>query len=1166
MKKILLLLIMIISHRGFGQSGLSLTALTFPGTVGMYDKYEIGFDLSSVFTNPYDPDIVDISVTFTGPSGSKQVNAFWYVAFDPRCTSCPDPTMTACEQHVGASDPGYLNRSAVNKYPWRVRLAPDASGTWTFQINVNIGGTIFTFINPSYQFYVNQSSNKGFVQIDGNRRNYSFRDGSIFYPVGLNGWAPGCNDVYNRLPYNWTMNEIDNLSANGGNFLRIFATSPRFGIEWFNATDVGDGLVNFETRQNRAKDLDDVMDEAKAKGVYIQLCLESYEHFCTSDCEADPDGETWGWDRNPYKSLISSSSPGAFFTDPACIAAYKKKLRYIVARWSYATSLMSYEFFNEVDKIDHFWSGTSAADEITWHNTMINYCKPLDNNNHLYTTSFASIVSGTAGGGFDNLATIDYIQDHFYSADYDMDHKTNYLTNRSNQLFPKKPYIIGECGPGYKTASGVDCWLWAGSPTSSPLYADNIFHNYVWSSILSGGSGTALVWDNDNIFSCLNVGGWGGQAAYFLPVNQFLAGEDLHLNKYKTLSNACVSMAGAKDHIPGGVWPPGTDLTPDASTAFVNSGITTSNDKRLEVFVLQSPDKMLGWVHNKENYWYNLPHQTGAGPCLADIGTGPNPITPLVRETMTIGGVECDGYYKIEYYSVYPQININGTGPVDGGIINSLTGTAFARCGQLTFTLPTLSAITSPSTDYHAPDYGFKITKIEDGWSHIVVDYNPVNNVSSSSLGVNGIGTQVGYRGNDGRLNIEYRSLGGTVWTNYEPADMSTFVPAQVANGGAVNRGRASGHISYHGLDDKLQGYYYDISSGNWLHTWYVSTPWANVGGDIVTNDDGSQITYKGQDNELHVYYWDISSASWQQNVHWANPSESVIGHIAISGGGGLIAYHGQDNRLQIYYWDIASASWVHTWFTDWSSTSQNVTGSIAMSQDGTKIFYGGQDGLLHEYYFDGATASWQHCLVRLTSSATVPVTGNIAVDDAGAQVYYRGGDGQIQVVYNTSGISGAPTFVWDWLLCNSALDNSFECINNGAIASSSGALFYRGTDNELQAYPYNLGCTPNKFKNQQGHKESHSTNSDQKTDAYFADRLSSDLVYPNPFDNFLNVKLGTTDTKVKVVDIYGKIMMEADVSGSEWVIQTSNYLAGIYILQITDKNSSSKFYKIVKQ
>jgi len=78
--------------------------------------------------------------------------------------------------------------------------------------------------------------------------------------------------------------------------------------------------------------------------------------FSTSD---DPN-----WATNPYNSAVSGgilSAPQDLWTNSQAYSLFQRRFRYIVARWGYSTSLMSWELWNEVDLSDAFDDNGAAA-------------------------------------------------------------------------------------------------------------------------------------------------------------------------------------------------------------------------------------------------------------------------------------------------------------------------------------------------------------------------------------------------------------------------------------------------------------------------------------------------------------------------------------------------------------------------------------------------------------------------------------------------------------------------------------------------------------------------------------------------------------------------------------------------------------------------------------
>lgn len=78
MKKYLfVILFATITAKGFGQ--IVPSSFSYPNSVGLFGLCEISFRLPSTYSNPYDPDTINVYAVFTGPDNSSYtINAFYY--------------------------------------------------------------------------------------------------------------------------------------------------------------------------------------------------------------------------------------------------------------------------------------------------------------------------------------------------------------------------------------------------------------------------------------------------------------------------------------------------------------------------------------------------------------------------------------------------------------------------------------------------------------------------------------------------------------------------------------------------------------------------------------------------------------------------------------------------------------------------------------------------------------------------------------------------------------------------------------------------------------------------------------------------------------------------------------------------------------------------------
>ena len=141
-----------------------------------------------------------------------------------------------------------------------------------------------------------------------------------------------------------------------------------------------DSCRDFSAAEPRLSRLDRLIEAARAKGVYIILTLLNHGQFSRT---VNPT-----WDKNPYNYL---PAPADFFTDSGARRAYFNELRYIVARYGYASNLFAWELFNEIDHVEDY---AAREQQITaWLENASAYLKFVDNYRHpddSYYTEYGS--------------------------------------------------------------------------------------------------------------------------------------------------------------------------------------------------------------------------------------------------------------------------------------------------------------------------------------------------------------------------------------------------------------------------------------------------------------------------------------------------------------------------------------------------------------------------------------------------------------------------------------------------------------------------------------------------------------------------------------------------------------------------------------------------------
>ncbi len=392
-----------------------------------FKTLELTIGLAGEYLDPYDAQEIELTALLKAPDGTKRTVLGFLYAGDVSLTK---PVQNAI---------------------WKIRLTPDQIGSWTYQI---VARNRWNQVSLSEQrFSAKASNDPGFVRVDPKRPEYfSFDSGLFYYPLGQNlAW----------LPFAQYAHYFKQMAEQKENWARIWMSSWSFGLEWKPMGSFGGlGIYNLE----KAALLDQIVDQADHHDIKLQLVFDFHGAYSS---KVNPE-----WSNNPYNRLNGGFLARAedFFTDESAKQAYKKRLRYIVARWGYSPSIMAWELFNEVSYTDNFKGEAVTA----WHDQMARYIKSIDPHQHLITTSYG----GDSPAGAYQLASIDFAQNHVYTENL------NKVLKKINQRLAqtKKPFFIGEFGSN--AANGGDDKDKAGV----------FLHAGLWNQFMQNASGNAMPW------------------------------------------------------------------------------------------------------------------------------------------------------------------------------------------------------------------------------------------------------------------------------------------------------------------------------------------------------------------------------------------------------------------------------------------------------------------------------------------------------------------------------------------------------------------------------------------------------------------------------------------------------------------------------------------------
>lgn len=491
-----------------------INGLSFPESVDVYSLYEVKFQLGA-YNNPYDPEVIDVYAVFTGPDGqSRRVVGFY------------------CEGYQFTKEKNYevssRNRDGDN---WRIRFTPDQPGRWTYVIYAvdKTGQTqLSSYKGTPLAFDCRMKDAEGFITKANTR--YLKRDAIVngqrlthsFFPIGPNvAWYSAADYGKYKKPYGIFGYEkyIQQLSGKA-NYIRIWLNRYQYlslyGPEHAGTTD-GKPRMHFDNSINQkdAAELDYIVQYAHEHGITLTACIFNFRNFQQKDNVANGTEEQPAmpsdWVNNPFNTVLGLQSKYEFFTDPRAIRIEKNLIRYIVARWGYATNILCWELWNEVANMasGEVLSQQTQRNIVQWHSQMADYIRSIDPYRHLISTSLGSGKDlSTLLKTFDDM---DFVQEHNYqniqkAASKEQFTQVLYQASvKARESYPDKPFFMGEFGFGQGTSK----------PTYDKKDPKGIdLHNSLWASAFSCSMGPASFW----YWETLDKNGWYG---HFKPLLTF---------------------------------------------------------------------------------------------------------------------------------------------------------------------------------------------------------------------------------------------------------------------------------------------------------------------------------------------------------------------------------------------------------------------------------------------------------------------------------------------------------------------------------------------------------------------------------------------------------------------------------------------------------------------
>ena len=487
-------LLLVISFHLLSQPDLTNFSVSPENEVGLFEKIELRFRLN-LYDNNYDSDVIRVDAEFISPSGmTYTVPGFYYVDY----IKMPDFNCgldIACES---------LKTAPYQPYNWVVRFTPNETGKWTYSVTAeDKRGTSVYPQHAKGSFICHNSEHTGFITKNNNR--YLKKGDKPIFLVGTNiAWYE--RNSYADIPVKETGTNdykryIDILAKNQANFMRVWINHPAgislVGREW--TTGEMHSFDNYN--QKDAWQLDQIITAADSNSINIVLCLLQQNAFVNSYGVNNWDNNNAFNKRIAGNNDASIRNPFDIFTDPEAIRQTKNLFRYIIARWGYATNIISWELWNEVEQIKKVWqkSDISAPDDfyrevINWHRRMASYIRKTDPYGHLISTSAPSKYeyNGTL------FPKIWYPMDLTASHDYQSYKSIFRIKNFETHLLNRAKGYINEPSLTDKPYMSQEWGMTPGKKMSRLDPKGYEYHDCLWSGSMTGAFGAIAIWEWDN--------------------------------------------------------------------------------------------------------------------------------------------------------------------------------------------------------------------------------------------------------------------------------------------------------------------------------------------------------------------------------------------------------------------------------------------------------------------------------------------------------------------------------------------------------------------------------------------------------------------------------------------------------------------------------------------
>lgn len=722
--------------------------------------------------NPYADDSLLLTVRLTNPLGVESTRWGFYMKQGKWSGSSAQ------------AKPVANTLSTLNPFTVHFRVTPDMEGPWEFEVRIEAPHTTTVTGVPlaalhytGYGFVCDPplEDNHGYLQVNqNNRRVLQFEDGTPYFGLGVN-MDGGRNNLspwwdYRRHDFRKMKESMGQLSAVGGNFMRIMLLERFLAPEWMNlgvydaylATspcEPDQGVPDMPGNgQFESWVFDSLLFLARENGIYLQVCLEANSPAISA--------EGYGWGNHPYvrhfleprRDTVSGlydvkeyfyTGADSANTESGVFYYWKRRYKYMLARWGWSVNLAVLEPFNEIDQMltydDFTVSDACNETKLTWpkdtllpayvsawFTDMAQYVRdpvdttdlahsPLGDARQLFLASYAlsNPTFATARRFYSTFSNpqVDLIDAHMYTwpglTDQDQpDVRINEQVNKVEgfrESFPypaapleeRKPVGAGELN--YSTSYDL---ITNGDTTRYEF--EQLFHNYdvsfhneLWSGAFSGKWATGTTWLWHRVF-------WWEGALQVPPDDFGNQWQQTSFSNAPGVTNqldiglvAPYAIANKSIHHN---FKPLAEMLNNAdlqASEFFNWGFAPQKvydpSGQIECYYLlnEGGSMAIGWVHNLNAWTLNNFYFRSADSLQNFLGcTSPN------ADTVVLPGFA----QNHDFFLTWFPTRISATVPTNDTVVSTLTGTV-----TLDFSDYAMNGIANNYLDTVHSDYGFVI-------------------------------------------------------------------------------------------------------------------------------------------------------------------------------------------------------------------------------------------------------------------------------------------------------------------------------------------------------------------------------------------------------------------------------------------------------------------------